>query len=138
MYGFASKLRLLIATTILIIFVTFHGYIHPSKDKLVNIQELLLLLNLTILHTVSYYGSGSVFSLVTNIMISLALVQFLTIVLYHFLTYTCPYDVMATLYTLTENAIKHFGIRPLEDNYLNADIALLDIDVNDGNCNDGD
>ena len=84
------------------------------------------------------YDSGSVFLLVTNIMIGLALVQFLTIVLNHFLTYTCPYDVMATLYTSRENAIKHFGIRPLEDNYLNADIALLDIDVHDENCNDDD
>jgi len=38
---------------------------------------------------VSYWGSGSVFSTVTNVMISLAFIQFCTIVFYHFLTYTC-------------------------------------------------
>ena len=87
-YGLTAKLRLLISTTILILFIGYHGYIHPNKNTLVNIQELLLLLNLTILHAVSYYDSGYVFSLVANTMISLALVQFLTIVLHHFLTYT--------------------------------------------------
>ena len=137
LYGFTSKIRLLIATTILILFVSFHGYIHPSKYKLVNIQELLLLLNLTILHAVSYFASGYVFSLVTNIMISLALLQFLTIVLYHFLTYTCKYDVVTALHILRENAMRYFVSRPLEEDiYLNNDVALLDIAEHDDNYND--
>ena len=133
LYGFTSKLRLLLATATLIIFISFHGYIHPNKNKLVNIQELLLLVNLVILHAVSYYFSSSVFSLVTNIMISLALVQFLTIVLYHFLTYTCNYDVVAALHSLWENAMRHFCNynEPPGDHYLHDDVALLNIDEED-------
>ena len=83
------KTKLILSTIILISFGMFVGYIHPNKNKLVNIQELLLLLNLTIMYAVSYQGSGSVFSTVTNVMISLAFIQFCTIVFYHFLTYSC-------------------------------------------------
>ena len=133
MYVFALKLRLLLATTTLVIFANFHGYICPNKNEVVNIQELLLLLNLTILYAVSYYCSGSVFSLVTNIMISLGLVQFLAIVLYHFLTYTCNYDVVAALHSLWENAMRHYGNynEPPGDHYLHDDVALLNIDEED-------
>ena len=138
LYGFTSKVRLLIATTILIIFLSFYGYIRPNRNKLVNIQELLLLLNLTILYAVSYFGSGYVFSLVTNIMISLAVVQFLTIILYHFLIYTCKYDVVTALHTAKENAMRCFDNRPLEDNYLNVYIALVDTDEHNDNYNDED
>ena len=94
LYGLKSKLRLLIATMILIVFSTCHGYIKPNKSKVVNFHEFLLLINLTIMYAVSYYSSSNVFSLVTNIMISLAFIQFSIIVLYHFLTYTCHLDVL--------------------------------------------
>ena len=131
LYGFASKLRLLIATITLIIYAEFHGYIHPNKNKIINIQEFLLLLNLTILYAVSCYCSGSVFSLVTNIMISLALVQFLTIVLYHFLTYTCDFDVVGLLRSLWVSIMRRSNDEPLEvDPFLNDDVAMLDIDGN--------
>ena len=129
LYGFTSKLRLLIAVTTLIIFAVVHGYIHPNKNKVVNVQELLLLLNLTILYTVSNYCDRTILSLVTNIMISLALVQFLIIVLYHFLTYTCNYNVVAALCSLRKKAIRHFVNEPLEDIYYNDDVALLDADI---------
>ena len=131
LYGLSSKLRLLIATTTLTIFSNFHCYIHPNKNKAVNIQELLLLLNLTILCVVSYYYGGSVFSLVTNIMISLALIQFLTIVLYHFLTYTCNYDSLRSLW---ENTMRRLNDEQLEDDYfLNDDVAMLDVNENNDN-----
>ena len=137
LYGFASKLRLLLATTTLIIFANFHGYIHPNKNEVVNIQELLLLLNLTILYAVSYYCSGSVFSLVTNIMISLALVQFLTIVLYHFLAYTCNYDVVAAVHSLRENVMRFFANEHSNENdHLSDDVPLLDIDEDIDNYED--
>ena len=137
LYGFASKLRLLLATTTLIIFANFHGYIRPNKNKVVNIQELLLLLNLTILYAVSYYCSGSVFSLVTNIMISLALVQFLTIVLYHFLAYTCNYDVVSALHSLWEDVMRLFANEHSnEDDHLSDDVPLLGIDEDNDNYED--
>ena len=97
---------------ILINFATYHSYICPNKSKL----------NLTIMYAVSYYGSDNIFSLVTNVMISLALFQFLMIVLYHFLTYTCHCDVVNGFQTLKEKIIS------LHDN-LNG-IELLDIHEN--------
>ena len=46
------------------------------------------------MHAVSYQSSESVFSIVSNVMISLAFIQICTIVFYHFLTYnTCHCDV---------------------------------------------
>ena len=134
LYGIQSKLRLLVATVILIVFATCHGYIHPNKSKVINIHELLLLINLTITYAVSCYSSNNVFSLVTNIMISLAFIQFITIVLYHFLTYTCRFDVVTALRTLRENAMRFCGTG-LDNNYLH-DIALLDIDDNTHNYNE--
>ena len=128
LYGLKSKLRLLIATMILVVFTTCHGYIQPNINKIVNIHELLLLINLTITYAVSYYSSNyNVFSLVTNIMISLAFIQFSIIVLYHFFVYTCHLDVVTAFRTLKENAIRFYG--STSDNYLN-DIALLDINEN--------
>ena len=59
LYGLKSKLRLLIATVILVVFATCHGYIKPNKNKVVNVHELLLLINLTITYAVSYYSSNT-------------------------------------------------------------------------------
>ena len=97
LYGFQPKVRILIATMILIFLNAYHGYIRPNKNKMVNIQELSLLVNLTIMYAVSYYDSENVFSIVTNVMISLAFIQFCTTVLYHFLTYTCHCNVVSML-----------------------------------------
>ena len=42
LYGLKLSFRLLIATIILIVFTTYHGYIRPNKNKVINIHELLL------------------------------------------------------------------------------------------------
>ena len=99
LYGFQPKVRILIATMILIFLIAYHGYIRPNKNKMVNIQELSLLVNLTIMYAVSYYDSENVFSIVTNVIISMAFIQFCTIVLvlYYFLTYTCHCNVVSML-----------------------------------------
>ena len=107
MYAFQANLKLILSIMLLIIFSIYSGYIHSHKNKLVNIQELLLLLNLTIMYAVSYQYSESVFSIVTNIMISLAFIQFCTIVLYHFLTYTCHYNIVIMLQAGKEMMIKY-------------------------------
>ena len=88
LYGFQTKLRIKMATMILIFLTGYHGYIRPNKNRIVNIQELLLLINLTIMHAISLQCSEDVFSLVTNIAIGLAFFQFCIIVLYHFFTHT--------------------------------------------------
>ena len=41
LYAFQNvKLKLILATVILVHFIEYHGYTHPNKNKLVNIQEL--------------------------------------------------------------------------------------------------
>ena len=121
-YAITIKLRLLLATMILVSFSCIFGYIRPNKNKLINFQELLLLINLTIMHAVSYYSNDNVFGIVINLMISLAFIQFCLIVIYHFLTYTCHCNIETTLHTVKEKLTKH---RSREHHSIN--IALLNI-----------
>ena len=110
LYAFQNvKLKLIIATVILVLFIGYHGYIHPNKNKLVNIQELLLLTNLTILYVVSYHSNGKMFSVFANIMISLAFIQFCTTVFYHCLTYTCNYNILTKITAMKEFLINKKG-----------------------------
>ena len=122
-YAFSTKLRLILSTMLLIIFGFYTGYIRPNKNKMVNIQELLLLLNLTLMYAVSY--QGSIFFIVTNVMIGLAFVQFGIIVLYHFLTHTCHCDIAHMLKVTREKLMMKFYKKNLRSN-LN-DIPLLSI-----------
>ena len=124
MYAFQANLKLIMSTMLLIIFSIYSGYIHPHKNKLVNIQELLLLLNLTIMYAVSYQYSKSVFSIVTNIMISLAFIQFCIIALYHFLTYTCHYNIVIALQTLRQKLLNLYHKDHLQNKF---DVELLNI-----------
>ena len=87
LYGFQTKLRLIMTTVILVFFTVYTGYICPHKNKLVNIQELLLLINVTIMYAISYQSSENIFFNVTNIAIGLAFIQFCIITLYHLLSY---------------------------------------------------
>ena len=126
MYGFQTSLKLFLSTTLLMIFSIYNGRIYPYKNKLVNIQELLLLLNLTIMYAVSYQSNESIFSIVTNVMISLAFIQFCTIVLYHFLTYTCHCNVEIILQALKERLVK-FCYKNHSRNSHYGDVVLLNI-----------
>ena len=107
MYGFQTSLNLILSTMLLMIFTIYNGRIYSHKNKLVNTQELLLLLNLTIMYAVSYQGNESIFSIVTNVMISLAFIRFCTIVLYHFLTYTCHWDFVIMFQTGKQKMLKY-------------------------------
>ena len=126
LYGFQMKPRLILATIILVLFTGYHGHIHPNKNKVVNTQELLLLINLTILYAISYQGSESVFYMVTNVMISLAFIQFCAIVLYHFLTYTCHCNVVTMLQAGKQKIMKYFSLNENKWENLN-NLELLDI-----------
>ena len=110
---------------ILVLFTWWHGYSHPNKNKLVDIQEFLLLINVTIMYAVSYQGSDSVFSIATNVMISLAFIQFCTIVVYHFLTYTCHCNVVIALYNTKHMLIQFCNKKHLKDD--SNDIESLNI-----------
>ena len=81
------------------------------------------------MYAVSYQGSGSIFSIVTNVMISLALLQFCTIIFYHFLTYTCHHNIVTTLKNGKEKLMKLCTVcRKNYNDCQNAnDLALLNI-----------
>ena len=102
------NLQLIISCAVLILLIAYQGYTHPYKGKLVNIQELILLTNLTIMYAVSYLDNTDIFTVVVNIMISLAFIQFCTIVLYHFLTYTKCKTATRVLRVIKGKVIKHF------------------------------
>ena len=123
-YAFPIKLKLIFSTMLLIIFGIYSGYVHPHKIKLVNIQELFLLINLTILYAVSY--QGNIFFIVTNTMISLTSVQFGAIITYHFLTYTCHCDVTGMLKSIKQKLMIKFCKKNNISEMSNS-IALLDI-----------
>ena len=96
-YAFPAKLKLILSTVLLIVFGIYSAYTCPYKNILVNIQEFLLLINLTIMYAVSYQDNDKIFSIVNNVMISVSFMQYTTIILYHFLTYTCHCDIVCVL-----------------------------------------
>ena len=108
LYGFQAKIRLIITTVILVFFIGCHGYTYPHKNKVISIHELLLLINLTIMYAASYQANENIFCIVTNVMISLAFIQFCTMVLYHLLTYTCHCNVVIMLQTINQTVVKYF------------------------------
>ena len=77
------------------------------------------------MYAVSYWGSGSTFSTVTNAMISLILIQFCTIVFYHFLTYTCHCNIVTGLLTIKEKVMKLCNKKD-DAHSIHINIALLD------------
>ena len=107
MYAFQTNVTLILSMILLIFFSIYIGYINPHKNKIVNnIQELLLLINLTIMYAVSYQGSDRIFCIITNIMVTLVFIQLFTIMLYHLLTCTCHCDVVIVMHTLMGKLLK--------------------------------
>ena len=126
LYAFQLHLRLIFAAILLILFICYFGYIQPYKNKTVNIQELLLLANLTILHAASYHNNNRVFSIISNFMIGLAFIQFCTIMLCHFLIYTCHCNVVTILAKVKEKLTKLYSLRK-PNNHQHIEISLLNI-----------
>ena len=120
LYGFHIKLRLFLASIILVLFSACYGYLQPNKSKLINIQELSLLTNLIIMHVVAILNSENIFSVVINLMISVAFIQFCIIIFCHFLTYTFHCNA-----AIKENLVKLWNRR--KSNHCSYDVTLLNI-----------
>ena len=99
LYAINTHLRLSILAMLLVIFSITTGYVQPYKKKFVNIQELLLLTNISILYGTgaSYETSGTIFFITNNFMIASSLLHFCAIMLYHFFTYTYHCSVIIML-----------------------------------------
>ena len=123
LYVLPTEIRLIISTIALTILLSLFAYTCPNKNTLVNIQELLLLINLTIIYTVSYQCSSTISSAVINVMIGIAFVHFTIMILYHFFTFTCHCDIENLLWAVKAKLIRvcyqlHFTRHPNNDNYL--------------------
>jgi len=101
-----ANVQLTVSAMLLVSLTAASGYLHPYKIKLLNIQELFLLMNLTMLYAVSYQSSNRIFSITTNIMIATTFVHFSVVVVYHFLTYICHCDIKIILLT-TKKKLAH-------------------------------
>ena len=126
MYVIQTKLKLILSTILLIIFSIYSGHVYPHKNKLVNIQELFLLINLTIMYAVSYQSNEKIFTIVTNVMIGLAFIQLFITALYHFLTYTCHCNVEFALQAFKDRIMNHFCKNHLKCSS-HFDVELLNI-----------
>ena len=124
-YAFPTKLRLILSTILLIVLGIYSGYACPHKNKLVNIQELLLLMNLTIMYAVSYQSNDKIFSIVNNVMVSVSFMQCTIIIFCHLLTYTCHCDMVWMLKKTKQKLIALYNKRYLNCNSSN--IVLLNI-----------
>ena len=125
-YAFPTKLRLILSTLLLIVLEIYSGYACPHKNKLVNIQELLLLMNLTIMYAVSYQSNDKIFSIVNNVMVSVSFMQCTILVFYYLLTYTCHCD-MVWMLKKTKQKLMLALYNKKHLNYNSNNIVLLNI-----------
>ena len=89
-FGISSldrNVNLTIGMILLSIVGGVHGTVHPFKNAVKNYQELVLILNLQVMYTISLYDRESVTSIILNVMVATAAVHFMFIVLYHIITY---------------------------------------------------
>ena len=86
------------------------------------------------MYAVSYQCSDSIFSIVANVMISLAFIQFCTIVLYHFLIYTCHCNVEIILQASKGKLVKFRHKN--HSNHHNVSVELLNIPEHSYNYNE--
>ena len=73
---------------IIVIMAIIQGYIQPYKNKLINIQELLLLCNFSIMCILLIFNGNETMNIITvNVMVGLSFLNFLIILVYHVFTF---------------------------------------------------
>ena len=108
-YSFHTQMKLIMSTLVLFFFSICFGYAYPNRNKFVNIHELTLLLNLTIIYAMSYQSSNEIFSAVTNILIAIALTQSCLVIFVHIFVYIFHYDFIAILKVCVANKLERFN-----------------------------
>ena len=81
-----------------------------------------MLVNLTIMYAVSVKDSDKIFSVVTNIMMSLALMQFCIIVVCRFFVFTCHHK-----FAIKEKLVMLLNNLKMKPNNCSFDVAMLNI-----------
>ena len=62
-----------------------HGHLHPFKNKIQNYQGFVWLMNLQVLHVLSFNVTNTMY---VNILVTIATLHFTIIIVYHVMTYT--------------------------------------------------
>ena len=119
-YAFQVKLSLILATICLVIFTSYYAYLKPNKNRIINFQELSTLVNLSVMYAVSIQENEKIFSIITNVMMTAALIQFSIVVVGHFFVYTCHCK-----FSIKGKLIMLFNKRKSDQSSFN--VALLDI-----------
>ena len=81
----SQNVNLKIVIILVSILTGIHGLLCPFKNKAKNYQEFIWLMNLQVLHVLSFNITNMTY---VNILITIAMVHFTTIAFYHIITYT--------------------------------------------------
>ena len=81
--------NLVLGTIILNMIIGIQGIICPLKNKVKNIQEMLYIMNLQILYILALYDHQSINVIAFNVLFGIAAFQYLLILIYHAVTYSC-------------------------------------------------
>ena len=102
----SSNINLSVSIIILSIINVVHTSSKPFKNKFKNYQEFLLIINLLVLYTFALSSASSgINTIAVNIMITLAVVQFGLVVIYHILTYACSGMITKRLLTIYHDVL---------------------------------
>ena len=102
-----EHLCIAVGCIVMIIGALIHSYIQPYKNKMINIQEMLLFCNFIILCVLLLSDGGEVLNIVAlNVLIGLSFLQFMLIILYHMYTF-----VLAHHCTRVQDCTKAVWIR---------------------------
>ena len=82
-----KDLNLTIGMILLSALAGVHGAVHPFKNAIKNYQELLVIINLQVVYTISLYGRESVASILLSAIIAIFAVQLISLISYHIITY---------------------------------------------------
>ena len=121
---FDKNINLTVSIMLFRILEGIHGVIRPFKNKYKSCQELLVILNLQVIYTISLYSQDDNILTVVNIMITIAAFQFIFIVTYHIITYACA-GVIRSKIQLSRNMLARWITR-LHNKLQNQQFELQD------------
>ena len=84
--GLNKSNNLTVAMLITSIAMCIHGYLHPFKHKLLNLQELMILLNTLIIYVSTNFDY---YEVVIRATVGVAMMYFIMMLLWHSVTHTC-------------------------------------------------
>ena len=91
-FGLSSLERnanLVLGSVILSLIIGIHGITSPLTIKTKNFQEMAFMINLQMLCVIALYDHQSISAIAFNVLFGIAAFQFVLIVIYHTITYSC-------------------------------------------------